>query len=258
MTRIPIALQLYTLREETERDFIGTLEKVAELGYEGVEFAGYGGLQANELKSVLDRLGLKAVSSHVSIEELEENLEQVITYQQEIGSKYIVCPYLPPERQTEEDYRHLISVLNHVGERCASEGLTLLYHHHDFELIRFANGRTPLEMMLEETSPEWVKAEFDVYWLTLSGERPVEWLTRYQSRTPLVHLKDMTTDDRKTFARLGTGGVDIEAILQQGPSSNVEWWIVEQDQCDGSAIESVGESIRYLKTLLEKQKDFTV
>ncbi|MBM7703532.1 sugar phosphate isomerase/epimerase family protein [Metabacillus iocasae] len=252
MTHIPIALQLYTLRKETEQDFIGTLEKVAALGYEGVEFAGYGGLEASELKRVLDRLELKAVSSHVSIEELEENLDQVIEYQQGIGSTYIVCPYLPPERRTEDDYRQLISLLNHVGKRCANEGLTLLYHHHDFELVRFPDGRTPLEMILNETNPEWVKAEFDVYWLTISGERPVEWLTKYQGRTPVVHLKDMTVDDRKTFAKLGTGGVDLDAIVQQGSSSTIKWWIVEQDKCEGSALESVGESIRYLKTLLEK------
>ncbi|KKI90230.1 xylose isomerase [Bacillus sp. SA1-12] len=247
MSNIPVALQMFTLRAESEKDFAGTLKNVAELGYQGVEFAGYGNMASKELKKILDDLGLRAVSSHIPLELLENQLEDIIHYQHSLGSTKIVCPYLPHERRTEEDYFEFISLLNSIGKTCHKEGITLCYHNHDFELLRFADGRTALETIFDETNSEWVKAEFDVYWLTRGGEDPVEWLKRYQDRTPLVHIKDMTTDGEQFFAELGTGGVDLDGVLNQGKASKVEWWIVEQDQCKRHPLESIEMSIKYLK-----------
>ncbi|MBO0587346.1 sugar phosphate isomerase/epimerase [Sporosarcina sp. E16_8] len=248
MQSIPIALQMFSLRNESEKDFIGTLKKVADMGYDGIEFAGYGGLAAEELKKVLDNLGLKAASSHVSLTTLETELEEIINYQHIIGSKNIVCPYLPPERREKEDYYNLIPFLNKVGERCFDEGITFSYHNHDFELIELDNGKRPLELLMEETNPKWVQTELDIYWLTKAGENPVEWIERYQNRTPLIHLKDMTTDGEQFFAELGTGGVDIDGVLKQASNSNVEWWVIEQDQSRRTPLESAKISIDHLKT----------
>ena len=111
-----------------------------------------------------------------------------------------------------------------------------------------------LEMILNETNPHWVKAEFDIYWLTFAGERPVDWLKRYQGRTPLVHLKDMTLDGERFFAELGTGGVDLASVLDYGIHSGVDWWIVEQDQSRISPIESVRMSLEYLRKTTYKVK----
>ncbi len=245
MANIPVAVQMYTLREESEKDFVGTLKKVAEIGYQGVEFAGYYDMSAKELKKVIDCLGLKAASSHIPLEVLKSDLSNVMTYQQEIGSSKIVCPFLAPELRTEEGYSELIRTLNDIGKECSKEGLTLCYHNHDFELERLSSGKTALETIFDETNPEWVKAEFDIYWLTRAGENPVDWMKRYHDRTPLVHLKDMTTDGEQFFAELGTGGVDLNAVLQQGDQSNVDWWIVEQDKCKRSPFESIEMSMNY-------------
>lgn len=247
MNTIPVAVQLYTLRNETDKDFIGTLKNVAEMGYDGVEFAGYGNLQPQEVKKVLDDLGLKAASSHVPLSYIKEKMDELIETQVTIGSKHIVCPYLMPEERTEQHYQELISVLNTAGEKCAKNDITLSYHNHDFELQLLSNGKTALQTILEETNPQWVKAELDVYWLTYAGEDPVAWLKKYDSRTPLVHLKDMTTDGNREFAELGTGGVNLESILSQGAQSMVEWWIVEQDVCKQSPLASVKQSLAYLQ-----------
>ncbi|RDW16713.1 sugar phosphate isomerase/epimerase family protein [Oceanobacillus chungangensis] len=250
MTNKPIALQMYSLREESQKDFLGTLSKVAEMGYEGIEFAGYGELSAEELKRELDNLGLKAASSHVPLTTLEDETElaKIINYQHVIGSKNIVCPFLPPDRRSKEDYYNLIPILNRVGEQCFNEGINFSYHNHDFELIELENGKFPLELLLEETNPQWVQTEFDIYWLTKAGENPVEWINRYHNRTPLVHLKDMTTDGEQFFAELGTGGVDLDGVLKQASKSNVEWWVIEQDQSRRTPLESVKISLDYLKT----------
>ncbi|GGE26194.1 sugar phosphate isomerase [Pullulanibacillus camelliae] len=248
MSTIPVGLQMFTLRDESEKDFAKTLEKVAEIGYQGVEFAGYGNLSAKELKALLDQLGLRAASSHVSIDLLENELAEVITYQQTIGNRHVVCPFLMPDRRSEEDYKQLVTSLNKIGETCHKEGLIFSYHNHDFELQRLSDGRTALQTLLEETNPEWVKAEFDIYWLTRAGEKPLEWIKRYPNRTPLVHLKDMTTDGEQFFAELGTGGVDLESVINYGEAANVEWWIVEQDQTRRTPFESIEMSMNYLKS----------
>lgn len=244
-----IAVQLFTLREECELDFYGTLEKVAALGFNGVELAGYYGKDANELKETLDRLGLAAVSSHVPLERMEQNLENEIAYLKTLNCKNIVCPYLVEERR--EEYDQLTQTLNQVGERCFQEGIALSYHNHDFELEK-KEGRTHLERLFDETNPEYVKAELDVYWLTLAGEDPVDWIKKYSGRMPLIHLKDMTTDSDRTFAELGTGGVNLEGILHSLDEAKVEWVVVEQDRCKRSPLESVEISINYLKNQLLK------
>lgn len=250
ITVIPIAVQMYSLREESEKDFAGTLKKVAELGFAGVEFAGLGGLTATEVRVLLDDLGLKAASSHVPLVELKHNLAQVIEDQKILGSTYIVCPYLMPDQRSEEDYNTLIPWLDEAGETCLREGITLCYHNHDFELERMSDGRMALEAIFDDTNADHVKAEPDIYWLTKAGEKPVEWLNRYKNRTPLVHLKDMTTDGEQFFAELGTGGVDIEAVLTIGEEVGVQWWVIEQDLSRTTPFESMETSIRYLKKKL--------
>ncbi|MBD8069692.1 sugar phosphate isomerase/epimerase family protein [Bacillus sp. PS06] len=250
MTSIPIAVQLYTLRDETKKDFAGTLRKVAELGYTGVEFAGFSGLAAKEVKELLDQYGLQAASSHVPLEELRNNLNKVIEEQKLIGSKYIVVPFLMPDQRKEEDYKELISFLNEAGEICEKEGITLCYHNHDFELERLEDGRKALEVIFDDTNPRFVQTELDIYWLTKAGENPVAWLKRYENRSPLVHLKDMTMDEEQFFAELGTGGVDLESVVTLGEEIGVKWWIVEQDMSRRSPLESIEISINYLKKQL--------
>ncbi|GAE35247.1 inosose dehydratase [Halalkalibacter akibai JCM 9157] len=250
MTTIKVAVQMYTLRDETEKDFAGTLKKVAELGFEGVEFAGYGGLTAEEVRTLLDELGLEAAASHVPLDQLQNNLAKVIEDQKALGSKYVVCPFLMPDQRTEEDYQKLIPFLEKAGEQCKQEGITLCYHNHDFELERLNDGRMALEAIFEDTSASNVQTELDVYWLTKAGENPVEWIKRYQNRAPLVHLKDMTTDEEKFFAELGTGGVDIESVIAIGEEAGVKWWVVEQDVSRRTPLESIEISMNFLKTKL--------
>ncbi|MGM7724242.1 sugar phosphate isomerase/epimerase family protein [Metabacillus sp. Hm71] len=244
-----IAVQLYTLHGECEKDFYGTLEKVAELGFNGVELAGYWGKDAKDLKATLDRLGLKAVSSHVPLEKMEENLEGELEYLKVLDCANIVIPYLVEERRS--DYAGLVKRLNEIGEKSQKDGISLSYHNHDFELEK-NNGKSHLEFLFEETNPKFVKAELDVYWLTLAGEDPLEWMDKYSDRMSLIHLKDMTTDSERTFAELGTGGVNIEGVLRKSKETQIQWFVVEQDRSKRSPFESIEISMNYLKETLPK------
>lgn len=252
MERARVAVQMYTLRDECEKDFPGTLKKIAELGFDGVELAGFYGLSAERIKHLLDELNLKAASSHVPLEQIEQNLARVIEDHKTLGCNYVVIPYLDSESRTDNGYKELLKTIDFAGSKLRQEGLTLCYHNHDFELEKLEDGRTALTTLFDDANKEYIKSEFDIYWLTKAGENPVDWMTRYKDRTPLVHLKDMTTDEEQFFAELGTGGVDIDSILKLEAENNVKWWIIEQDVCRRSPLESIEISINYLK---EKRKN---
>lgn len=244
MNQRPVAVQLYTLRDALEENCVGTLERVAEIGYKGVELAGYGDLAIEELKGHLDLLDLKVAGNHVPLEQLRTDLDQVIADQKILGNKYVVCPFILPEERNPESYQELAQFFKKIGKQLNEEGLVLCYHNHDFELEKMPNGQTVLDYLYDQTNPAHLQAELDLYWLKKAGEDPVNWIKRYHNRAPLLHLKDMTTDEEQLFAELGTGGLDLEAILATGEP---DWWIVEQDESRIDPLESIQISYHYLQ-----------
>jgi sugar phosphate isomerase/epimerase len=243
---IPIALQLYTLRQETEKDFVGTLKKVADLGYKGVEFAGFGGYSALELKSHLDAFGLKPVGAHIGIEELKNNLDEIIAYNFQLGNKYIVCPWASYE--SKKDYVEMAQLLKSIGKKLKASGLQLCYHNHAHEFDSF-NGEYGLDIIYNKVSSELLKTEIDTYWVAFAGLNPVEYMAKYAGRTPLLHIKDMESSEKREFAEIGTGTMDIRAIAEQAVMNGTEWLIVEQDACKREPLECVSISIENLKKM---------
>lgn len=249
MARIPIALQMYTLRNEAGRDFAGTLREVARIGYAGVELAGTGGLSAVELRRLLDELNLQVAGSHTPLEVLETNPNEALDFNQAIGSPFVVCPYLPEHRRKSAgDYHALAEVLNRIGAVCKERGLQFCYHNHDFEFQQF-NGQYGLDLLLGATDPQLVKAELDTYWAQKAGLDPAAYLRKYAGRCPLVHLKDMTADASRTFAEVGEGTMDWPAIFAAAEAGGARWYIVEQDTCRRAPLESVAISLRNLKAM---------
>ncbi|MGN8843146.1 sugar phosphate isomerase/epimerase family protein [Niallia sp. HCP3S3_B10] len=252
MRNIPTAIQMYTLRNECEADFRGTLRKVASLGFQGVELAGYGGMPVGELKDLLNELGLQVAGCHVPLVDLESNLAKVIQEQLVLESKFLVCPYLLPENRTEADYQSLISFLNKAGAECQKAGISLCYHNHDFELNNLQDGRTALDTIMEETDASLVFAEPDVYWLSKREYDPAKWIDTYRDRIKLVHLKDMTEDEERFFAEVGTGAIDFPAILKKGDVADIQWWIIEQDATRRTPFESIEISLNNLRKMLDE------
>ena len=249
MAQIPIALQMYTLRNETGKDFAGTLREVAKIGYAGVEFAGTGGLGAPELRRLLDDLNLRVAGSHTGLEVLEGSLTAALDFSQAIGNEYLVCPYLPEERRQSADaYRALADLLNRSGAACQERGLQLCYHNHAFEFQRF-EGRYALDILLGATDPELVKAEIDTYWVQRGGADPAAYIRQYSGRCPLIHLKDMAADEKGSFAAVGEGTMDWPAIFAASEAGGARWYIVEQDACQRPPLESVAISLRNLRTM---------
>lgn len=254
MRKMGIGLQMYTLRDETAKDFVGTLHKVAAIGYEGVEFAGYGGLSADELRALLDELGIKAVGSHVDINRVKNNIDEVIAFEKTIGSSYVVVPFMPEEfRNTSEAWQETLALFDEAGKRFAEQGLVFGYHNHSFEFEQNIGDELLFDALFSGTDNAAVKVELDVCWVQNGGQDPLAYLNKYKGRVPLVHFKDLHIDaDGKALTMpLGEGDIDLESVLAASSESGTEWLIVEQDQCQYDPIESITNSCKWLQTHMQ-------
>ena len=244
MDTASVALQLYTVRDETAKDFVGTLRKVATLGYKGVEFAGYGGLSAQEMKALLTEIGVRAVSTHVALKALKQDLAKEIAYCQEIGCTFLILPWLAPEQRTVEAFRQLAPRLNAFGRQCQAAGITFGYHNHDFEFAQH-DGQTFMDILLAQTDPTFVKLECDVYWAAYAGVNPSTFLQQHTGRVPLVHIKDMTPE--RTFAEVGDGTLNIASIIDVARRNGVQEFIVENDAPTLPSLESARRSLENIR-----------
>lgn len=247
MSRIPVALQMYTVRDDAARDFTGTLRRVAEMGYAGVELAGTGGLSAIDLKRQLSELGLRVAGSHVALAQLQGDIEPALDYYGKLGAKFIACPWLPEDRRSADGYKRLAESLNVAGARARDRGLQLCYHNHNFEFDEYS-GKTGFDILFDAANPDLLKIELDTYWAEFACHSSADLIRRYAGRVPLVHLKDMTGTDTPTFAEVGEGRMDFEAIFQAcEESGGVAWYIVEQDKCERPPLESARISLENLR-----------
>ena len=247
MGHLPIALQLYTVRDQTARDFAGTLRRVADLGYPAVEFAGYGALSSRQLAALLAAVGLRAASTHIGFATLEQRLEAEMDYAQALGCEYLVLPSLPPAQRSPQRIPALGEWLNEVGQRCRERSIRFAYHHHDFEFARSA-GRFLLDLLLENTDPMLVSLECDVYWAAFADVDPVTYLHRWPGRVPLLHLKDMAPD--RGCTEVGDGILDMHAICRTAQAGGTQWYVVEHDQPRLPSLESARRSLHYLRGAL--------
>ncbi|MDX9979308.1 MAG: sugar phosphate isomerase/epimerase [Lentisphaeria bacterium] len=248
----PIGLQLYTLRDLMKEDFDGTLKRVAEIGYPAVEFAGFGryGGKPQELRALLDGLGLVCCGSHEGLGGIERQPAARAEFVQALGGRHLVVPSLPKEFRDggKDGYRQFGERMNALGEAVAKAGGVLSYHNHAFEFAKDGD-KTLFDWMLEAMDPELVKLEVDVFWVKNGGIEPGEFIRRHRERIALLHMKDLAADDG-SFAPVGTGTLDMADIAKAGGEAGCDWYIVEQDACRQPPLEAVALSLGNLKALL--------
>ncbi|WP_127585042.1 sugar phosphate isomerase/epimerase family protein [Paenibacillus koleovorans] len=250
MKQDKIGLQLYTVREETARDFQGALRRIAEIGYQGVEFAGYGGMTAQELKSLLDELGMVSIGSHVSLARLTENLAEEIEFNATLGSQYIICPWLPEEMRDSEAFANVIPVFEQIGQEVRNNGMTFAYHNHAFEFESKIGEEFLFDALFSKTAPEAVQVELDLGWVQYAGLSTLEYVAKYKGRLPLLHLKDFrqsAAGGQIDTVEIGKGDLDIPTVIEASRAADVDWLIVEQDRCQQNPLDSVAESFRWLQ-----------
>ena len=222
-----IGFQLYTARSLVEKDTAGTLDALAGIGYDEVEFAGYFDHSPAEIRSFLDSAGLAAPSAHVQLDDMRSRAGEVIDAAQVIGHDFLVLGWVAPsERKTLDQYRAHAELCNRFAERCREAGVRFGYHNHEFEFEEL-EGRRPMDLLLAETDPELVTVELDLYWINVAGADPLDYFARHPGRFPLCHVKDMAADG--SFADVGSGRIDFASIFAASGEAGLEHYFVERD-----------------------------
>jgi sugar phosphate isomerase/epimerase len=242
-----VGLQLYTVRSVLQKDFEGTLARVAEIGYREVELAGTFGRTARDVRAMLDRHGLRAPSAHTSKEALEREPERVLDDAATLGQRYVCVAWVAEqERRALDDWKRIAQAFNRIGERCRAAGLQFAYHNHDFEFVPLA-GRVPYDVLLAETDRGLVQLELDLYWITKGGADPFAYFAQYPGRFPLVHVKDSAGPPEHRMVDVGSGTIDFRRIFARR-DAGIRHFFVEHDQ-PADPLASIRASFAHLKQL---------
>lgn len=246
--KVPVALQLYSVRENCKADFVKTLEDVAGAGYDGVEFAGYYEKDAKELKRILSGLNLKTAGSHLGLQFLQDDvIGGTIDYNLELGNDRIIIPHISKDLiSTVDDCKKVADTFTGIHKKISAAGLSLGFHNHKIEFDD-VGGQTAFDIIFKNTPDDFIM-QIDIGWATVAGQEPEKIIKKYSGRANTVHVKEYSPEDEAAW--VGKGIIDWKSILsvckEQG---NTEWFIVEQEKFSIPAIESVTNSLNYLKEL---------
>lgn len=265
MNKKEIGLQLYTLREELQKDIKGTLEKVATAGFTTVETYGFSikdqfwGISPTDFKEILDKNHLKAVSGHYGIGSFLDDgdtteLKAAIAAAKTLKSDYLTIPWLdPPFRKNSDDYKKIAGRLNEAGKMCREAGLKLAYHNHDFEFENH-NGFTGYEILLKETDKELVHFEMDLYWVVRSGKDPLQLFKENPGRFTMWHVKDMDKFNPALNTEVGSGSIDFKPIFKEAERAGMKHFFVEQENnFAGNSFDSIKVSCDFILNNLTRK-----
>ena len=270
MMSFPIAVQVYSVRDDAAADLAGTLGKIKEMGYDGVEFAGLYGHDPAEVKALCKNLGLVPLSAHVPYLDMMADPAGVLGKYASLGLSYIAVPYLSEEyRPGTDKFPEVVKNIEMLGREAKKLGLTLLYHNHDFEFIKL-NGKYALDVLYDTVPADVLQTELDVCWVKVGGAEPTDYIKKYAGRCPVVHLKDFFGEKSENmyeligieqkrparpagfeFRPVGYGLQDFPPIIEAARASGAKWVVVEQDKASMglTPLQSIEKSIQYLKKI---------
>lgn len=274
---LPIGLQLYTVRDQLQKDFDGTLEQVAAAGYQEVEMAGFYNRSAAEVRKSLDAAGLSYPSAHYPLAELMSGLDEKISYANDLGLRYMICafPWVDdPSRLktasnnmmaqalavanglTLDDWKWNAEQFNEIGEQTKKAGIQFGYHNHDLEFKKF-NGVMAYDEILRQTDPGLVTLELDCGWMAVAGHDPAAYLQKYPTRYSMLHVKDERDLSKPTTSllgasatELGRGKIDYKPIFEAAKGAHTTHYFVEQEAFpDAPVFEAIKIDCEYLQKL---------
>lgn len=239
------AIQLYSVRDVMEEDFIGVLNKLGSkgFGYTGVEFAGFGGITAYEMKTALEENGLKAIASHTSLDRLLNHLDEEIEYHKIIGAEYIICPFAEMNNKT--DILELVQKLTPVAKRISSEGLKFGYHNHAHEFV-INDGEYLLDILFDNM-PGGTVMELDIYWSEYADINSLDYMEKHKDKLELLHVKQI--GEGKRNVEVDKGFIDFEEVIKKAKLTGVKHFILEQEEYEESSLKSAENAVRYIYSL---------
>jgi len=243
MPKIPISIQLYTLRDEAAKDFPAVLKMLSDTGYVGVEFAGLHGHSPKEIAGLLKELNLVGSSAHVGLP-TPENIAELADTHGTLGITRLVSGFGPDDFKTLDGVKESAGKFQAAASLCKENGLTFGIHNHDWEFNRLEDGRLVYDVMLELAPDAF--SELDVYWAEVGGSDPAGVVAKHSSRLPLLHIKDGPAVKGKNMTAVGSGKLNIPAIIGAADPNVTKWLVVELDACDTDMVQAVKDSYTYL------------
>ena len=245
----PIGLQLYTVRELFSKDPMGTLEKVAKIGYREVEYGGggYDKMDHAALRKTMDRLGLKSPSLHIGYEALSGDFDGSVKMAKTLGADTVILPYMTAEQRNAESWKVAVANFNRWAEQLKKAGLDFAYHNHDFEFTTKPGGVSLYDTLLADADPALVKLELDLFWVIAAGEDPKAIIKRNPGRIYAYHVKDRTADGKMTS--VGKGVIDFADIFTLNGTAGVKHFYVENDQSPAPYLPDIQTSFATLSRL---------
>ena len=241
-----IGVQLYTVRRAMQESVEQTLEQVARIGYKEVEFAGYFGRPAKDIRALLDANGLTAPSAHsADLPSIRDRFGQVLEDATIIGHSYVVCASLPRSEQSADGYKRVAAEFNQAGALAAQSGIRLGYHNHDgeFQPLGDTNG---YDILLAECDPKVVTMQMDLFWTVKAGRDPLAYFAKYPGRFASVHVKDMAADG--AMVDVGAGQLPFARYFAQSGQAGIQHYFVEHDS-PADPMASIAASHKYLSAL---------
>ena len=245
-------IQLYTLREVIENNPKQTIAEIAKMGFTQIEsYEGkqgiFWGMKPKEFNGFLQDHNLKFISAHC---EWTKDLQRKAAEVASIGGKYMICPWLGPQK-TIDDYKKAADQFNKAGEICKKEGLRFAYHNHDYSFVK-TEGQIPQQIFMDNTDPDLVDFEMDIYWVVTAGIDPVLYLEKYKNRFRLCHIKDRKKEsvEQCDSCTLGEGSIAYETLLKKANTFGMQYYIYEQEKYDGKGVMANAKtSADYLKKI---------
>jgi sugar phosphate isomerase/epimerase len=240
-----IGAGLYIVREDARRDLSGTLRKIRDIGYDGVELLGFFGAAPAALADMLNDLGLEALGDHVPVADVRKDPDAVVRAHKTVGAKYVTLS-LPRER-AEDPFERLVAEFAEAARLLEAANIVPMYHNHDFDML----GDAPLAARLLDAVPT-LRFEPDVGWMLVAGKNPADYLIRYRGRVPVVHLKDVFVDESGfSFRPTGYGAVNTPALLPAILACEPAWLMVDHDFAyDRDSYDDLALSLSYVRALL--------
>jgi sugar phosphate isomerase/epimerase len=251
----PLGLQLYSVRNLLPKDFQATLNQLGAVGYKEVEAAGYFDKTAADFGNALQKAGLKCISTHHALTLLKSQFNQLIEYGQALGLEYIICSWAgvhrDPSRTGElnlDDWRFVADQFNSIGAKVKAAGMTFGYHNHTVEFGK-ENGTVFFDELLKRTDPNLVHFEMDCGWVVAGGHNPVEYLSKFPERFPLLHVKDLVKlpDGKWRNVVMGKGSIDYKPIFQA--ATGLKHYFIEQEEFEGDPMTELREDADYMRKL---------
>jgi len=246
--KIPIGVQLYSVREECKNNFPKVLAAISEMGYDGVEFAGYHDRTAKEIRTLLDDNGLKACGTHTAMDTLmADNFQSTVDYNKELGNEYLIVPWLSEaEHKTKQAWLKRAALFNEIEEKARKQGMRVGYHNHMFEFTPI-NGELPWDIFFGNTNDN-VIMQFDTGNALQGGGDPLPFLKNYPGRAVTVHVKEYSASNPK--ALVGEGDIDWKQLFDVCETvGGTKWYIVEQEKYPYPPLESIKRCLDNLREM---------